>query len=579
MGFLNKLKSFLKKPSSPKATPVEEFRATSSPKASQKSPDSTKLQAFHKSSEVIRTEDCGLASPLAEALTESLDIEEVVVPRAESPPRDFKASPAVEASVQKSVKFCDDVPKEPKEQESKPKVKIFLAPVQARSQSPDALEEETVKFDVTMDQIYPGISEAFGQMIAASLQSAKWDKRSQAIKAINTVLKGLDLQGLAPPGSTGVLGKGLRLRDRARCWRLSCQLMHHVMRDKVMPVRMAAFDLFMDTFSNTDGMVSQAEAHFAVNILLEHIMERLGDSNVRLHESAQKCVLLAAERPGLIGLSAVLSKLLARLSSSSKGGERSKVHFGMIDTVAFLLQHFPGRKADDAQAEASSWTLSEVTPFILAGMEDDALGPRVRNSAVALAVSVYQTYGSDAMQPLMARLRPAKQALLKQKFEDAEEDLGGECRDDRDGANPEEEDGDDRPDLSGMMICGKAVAKQSGKAKVNTRSPAPFEEEECLMDGILEDAGMVFSGSDMIKEEYTSHSKNKGHLFKGPSTGASLPGMCDGFPEEFWQIEQELASLGFDFEGLDEQQALLSSLVEASRDDRRDAGRRALSVY
>jgi len=579
MGFLGKLKSLLKKPSSPKETPVQELHIpqSPSPKAIKKSP--------------LQKQENSPVSHCEEVVTEALQELEEVPLRDLSPSPESKVSPKQSASkaafsptadlleipAQKSVKFSAETPSDPLN-ESKPKVKLFCAPV--RAASPELGEEDSLSFDVPLEQIYAGISEAFGQMISASLQSSKWDKRSQALKAITTVLKGLDLQGLAPPGSTQPLGRGLRLRDRSRCWRLSCQLMHHVMRDKVMPVRMAAMELFLDTFANTDGTVSQAEAHFGINTLLEHVIDRLGDSNVRLHESAQKCVLLAAERPGLIGLSAVLSKLLARLSAATKGGERTKIHFGMIDTVAFLLQHFPGRREGDVEGEGSSWAQSEVVPFILAGMEDDALGPRVRNSAVALAVSVYQTVGSEAMQPFLARLRPAKQALLKQKFEEAEEDLGGECRDDED-CGPEDDaceaDGDERPDLGGLIICGTAVKKptQQIKKQISTVSSPP-EEEECLMDGILEDAGMVFNGSGIIKEEFVvgrSKSKDPRHFKLGPVD--SLPGMCDGVAEDFWQIEQELASLGFDLEGLDEQQALLSSLCE----DRRESGRRAVSVY
>lgn len=444
-------------------------------------------------------------------------------------------------------------------QGSKSKVKLFLAPSQGASQPEE--QEDALSFEVPLEDVYRGVSEAFGQMIAASLQSTKWDKRAQALKAITTVLRGLDLQSVAPPGSTGMLGKGLRLRDRARCWRLSCQLMHHVMRDKVMPVRMAAMELFMDTFVNADGaLVPQAEAHYALAVLMDHVLDRLGDSNVRLHESAQKCVLLVAERPGLLGLSEVLQRLLSKLQILGKTGEKTKIHFGVIDTVTLLLQHFPARRGANAEKEANCWTASGVTPFILAGMEDDALGPRVRNCACSLAVAVYQMCGSEAMQPLLSALRPAKQALLKQKFEEAEKDLGDSCKDDED--LDDDCDGDARPDLMGLMVCGKSVLKTSsqfgdikGKSTpIPSLSGQSQDDEEFLMDGILEDTGMVFNGSSITE-------------------AVSIPGMCDDL-EDFFQIEQELAGLGLDMEGFNEQQALLSSLCDSGV-----RGHKAVLVY
>ncbi|CAK0868144.1 unnamed protein product, partial [Prorocentrum cordatum] len=130
---------------------------------------------------------------------------------------------------------------------------------------------------------------------------------------------------------------------RAAAWRLSCQLLHHVMRDKVMPVRLAACDLFLATFASAEATVSQAEGRFALGTLLEHLVDRLGDSNLRLHESARRCVLFAAELSSLFGLGAVLARLRARLESS-RGSERTKVHFGVLDAVSVLLEHFPGRR-------------------------------------------------------------------------------------------------------------------------------------------------------------------------------------------------------------------------------------------
>lgn len=436
---------------------------------------------------------------------------------------------------------------------------IKLAEVDTRTPSPSEYEgesEDCVSFRATLEHIRAGVSEAFGQMIGSSLQSTKWDKRSQALKAITQVLKGLDLQGVPPPGSTGVLGMGLELRDRTRCWRLSCQLLNHVMRDKVMPVRLAALELFQDTFANTPD-VEPDEARYAAGVLVEHLINGVGDSNLRLHEAARRCILFAAERPGLLGLGCVLDKLKAKLDACPKGGERNKIHFGVLDTVAVLLEHFPGRRVnadkspispkslnsedddldddDDDQTCGDSWTAEDISPFIIAGMVEDSLGPRVRNSAVALAGTVFSTFGMDAMQPLFKSLRPAKVTLLKQKFKELEEDQIPQDEDDEDDGG----EADVRPDLDNLLICGSAMRPAPIPGVPAATLPGAMGEED-IMDGILEETGMVFSGAGIVHEGRPVEDELEDAL-----------------------LEEELLGMGLDdLEDLDEQQALLSSLAD-----------------
>jgi len=432
-------------------------------------------------------------------------------------------------------------------------------------------QDAVVSFDVTVEQVFSSVTQAFGPMISSSLQSPKWDKRAQALKAVGTMLRGLDLQGMAPPGSTGVLGKGLRLRDRVCCWRTCCQLLHHVLRDKVMPVRLAAHELYIDAFSNSEGLVSQAEVHFAIGVLLEHMLDRLGDSNLRLHESARKCVLFSAEHAGLLGLDELLAKLRQRLQPAGRAGDRAKVHHGVLDAVNLLLQHFPGRRscrhsgldededeADDvSNAPSASWTSDDIAPFIIAGM-DDNLGQRTRSTAVALAVTVYQTFGMEAMQPLFAGLRPAKQALLKQKFEEIE----GLDLDDEDDGTEE----DRTRDFSDLMICGSAV-------KICRPPPLPGsvhehgDDEEMLMDGILEEAGMVFNGTGIMEEGFGYDNRSLRPV-PGLRTTLLEEEEYEALKEleaEHKLLEEELLNIGIDLHGIDEQEALLVDCLEQSK--------------
>jgi len=539
MGFLRKL-SFWKKSSSsvepflPQESPPKE-KVKTSPKASLKylpTPEETQATSAEESP---KNSAPGISPKISPSSRPSPSLRAAASPESACY-ADTKDSPA-EAPV--ATPKEEKVEEKAEEQAEEQKIEVTDVP------SP-------IDFGLPLTEIYTGIGEEFGQMIATSLQSTKWDKRSHALKSIAATLKGLDLEGMAAPGSTGVLGRGLRLRDRTRCWRLSCQLLNHMMRDKVIPVRLAALDLFIDTFSNIDGSTQKSEVQFAAGTLIEHLLDRLGDSNLRLHENARKCVLFTAERPGLLGLGGVLNRLRARLDVAPKGGERPKVIFGVLDAVSVLIEHFPRRRSLDQaidldddldepqqiQTVADSWTVDNITCFVVAGMED-SLGSRVRNTAVALAGTVYRSFGDQAAEPLLKGLRPAKQTLLKQKFKDMEE----ECHEE----GPEDgEEGDARPDLDDMMICGSAL-KPSTQPSSSLQLPgATLGVDEEFMDGILEETGMVFNGG--------------GLNVAGVQQFLGTTDFEDLSIEDQFLLEQELVGLGLEFDELDEQQALMNEL-------------------
>merc|ERR1719235_2622632 len=168
----------------------------------------------------------------------------------------------------------------------------------------------------------------------------------------------------------------------------------------------------------------------------------------------------------MVGLPGTLGRLDANLRAHSTSRDRAKVCLGTLSTVQLLLQHFPGRRDDAGQRDDddddddlgcpatssnASWTKQDVMPFVVASM-DDALGPRVRASAVSIAVQMHQTFGIEAMTPLLDKLRPAIRTLLRQKFQEAEEDGADEPFDD--------EDGDEGVEMPNLMICGTAMAQK-----------------------------------------------------------------------------------------------------------------------
>jgi hypothetical protein len=350
-----------------------------------------------------------------------------------------------------------------------------------------------------------------GPATADGLQATKWDRRVTALKALVAFLERDTDACLDKPGSTGVFGRGIQPHEKARKLRLCWQLLDHLMLDKTMPVRLGSHALFRKSFelASSAGCVEPEEIKFALGVLLQHVLDRLGDSNLRLHESARTCVLMAAELPNLLGLGAVLERLKAQLQKS-KGADRQKVHFGVLDAVSSLVQQFPGHRGDadlddevdeeqdepEHHSRSDAWTQYDVSIFIVAGM-CDSLGPRVRDIAVKIACCVHATFGLEAMEPMLAGLRPAKQQLLRAKFKEAEWEEGDDVSD----------GGDDEParEMPDLFICGSAMlpkpamTSMTSPSKFNMHQSGLAPAEDDLMDGILEDAGMVFAGASLAQ--------------------------------------------------------------------------------
>eukprot|EP00439_Symbiodinium_sp_Y106_P070912 s955_g12.t1 len=404
-------------------------------------------------------------------------------------------------------------------------------------------ETITLDFKLPPSEIYAAIAAEFGEETASLLQSTKWDKRQRSLQSISAVLNGSDLEGVALPGSASASTKGL-FRERAAAWRVSCLVLNHVLRDKVIPVGLTALELFRDTFQNIDVSISAAQVQHAVSVLIEHVMFRIGDSNVRLHEGARRDLVFAASRQ-LLGIGGVLDRLQQRLETAPpKGGERNKVLFGVLDTVAEIIRSY-SESSSTGPPSPHTWSIDVISGFIAAGMEE-SLGPRVRNSSVALAAAVY-------------RLRGPKESWSGEP--DEEEDSQG---------------GDVRPDLDGCLhVCSAlpalpgVVAGTGPIATVKASPPDVAGEEESLMDGILEETGLVFNGAGIHNDEARRRSIRKSVSFCQEDDIVEV----EQHQDEELLLDHEVWALGIDVEEIDEQEALLREILMGSEDEDEDTPR------
>ena len=377
---------------------------------------------------------------------------------------------------------------------------------------------ELIDFEMPLHEIAYVLAAEFGPEVAHGLQSSKWDQRQRALQMMSCELKGTNLQWL-PPGAWKC--------DRQEAWRVSCQVLGHVLKDKVIPVQLAALQLFRDAFENIDAHVTAEEVQHALDVLLDPVMQRLGDSNVRLHEAAQSNLVFARY---LLG-----DKLLYRLRhflETSQGSERNKAHFGVLDTVNALLR------------APCPWRLEDLSIFVILGLDETLGNPRVRNRAVALAATLYRLHGPPVAEALMEELRPAKQTLLREKFREIDEELNPSTEEDTD-------EGDLRPDLDDLLHCLKAACLP-GQIGMGG-------DEETLMDGILEETGHVFIQSSGIVS-----SSGRPRLRKSVSFSPTTD-IVEVELEEELILEHEALCLGVDFE--EDQEALLREILMDSDEE------------
>lgn len=383
-------------------------------------------------------------------------------------------------------------------------------PRTAAGQGEDGLAGGALRFDAATEEVLAQATEAFGSIVTA-LSSPKWDRRVQALKGVATVLKGLDLKAeRAPPPQSRESCRGLKLRDGATCFRAACLILNIVLRDKVLPVLFAAHDLYRVTFEHGETLVPREEASFAMATLMQHVLSKLGEINIRLHESACSALVFSTGRPPRLGLVDLFGRLSKHIAECPlRGQQRMRVHAGVLDVVGQLLRRFPGRHSEEGDESdgATSWSAADVAPFVFSGVQVDAVtGTRVRQAAAGLAVVVYTTLGKRSLDEVVEMLPEAGKDLVMQKIEEET----GETAEDRDCEDMDDEagGGEELPPGASLSLdlCVQGVAIRPPPELRPAALCKTDGKEENFMDEILEETGMVFQGEGLrgsaVKEDH-----------------------------------------------------------------------------
>jgi hypothetical protein len=193
-----------------------------------------------------------------------------------------------------------------------------------------------------------------------------------------------------------------------------------------------------------------------------------------------------------------------------------RVHYGVLQAVEQLMRQVPGRRQEEGdEADAcATWTPRDLAPFIISGLQaDSVLGARVQQAALGIASNVFETLGKAALLPIVAQLTPAAQDMIRSRLEEEGEDL-----EDDDGGDGDE----DCFELRGAdCLCVTGVGLRP-RPELSISKPNMTDGEECLMDEILEDTGLVFDGKDLSMKKKAYQSSIDEEL-----TGLGLDGFDD----------------------------------------------------
>lgn len=291
---------------------------------------------------------------------------------------------------------------------------------------------------------------AFGPMVTTSLTSPKWDRRAEALKGVEQMLKAARLPGGAA-------------NQQQRLLLVAARILEQALRDKVWPVLAGAFSLYKVVLDHS-VCLSEQDREAAVKALLPVIAARLGDSNGKINEGASAAVVATASA---VAPRVCVAVLVASLQSEA-GAKGDKAVAARLTGGLACMQRL-------ARDLGCTEALEAAAPVLQIALDHPK--EKVRQLGLDVLADLRR---ADADLPTL-KLRPALEDALQARLmelEDGDDDGEGQCF--------------DAPDF--VVVGTKAPVVREAPA-----APKPaldFEdEEEALMDNILGDTGLAFQNT------------------------------------------------------------------------------------
>jgi len=344
--------------------------------------------------------------------------------------------------------------------------------------------------------------EAFGLMIASSLTSPKWDRRAEAIKGIESMIKSHSLAAQSRVNEQQQVVVAVRLLELVLC-------------DKIWPVFAASLGLYKAILAHSSSLSDENRGR-VFDLLLPLIALRLGDTNARIHDAAAHAILASAEtEDGAAACIRVLCESV-RTEREQALGKTTKAFSarltGCLDAFLRIL-----RERGACTEEAAD----QIIPSLQLAVEHSK--EKVRSLGLDIIVEFCQAGLEDNVRPRVTMRQAVDEALVAR--------LG------------EMEEGDGEELVGDFCIVG-TKAPIVGLVQEVQKPELDFEDaEEAFMDDILDATGVAFMKSDQVHDDlnHTQQSVNFG--MSGSALGKSMQGAnVDELEDDFLRDLEELGN-------------------------------------
>merc|ERR1712224_486391 len=111
-----------------------------------------------------------------------------------------------------------------------------------------------------------------------------WDRKVEALKNINEVVK----RKLVQPSKLATETEKKKINDNnTTCFHAACMVLERSACDKILPVLLASHELLRGVFQQAVNVIEEEELLESLNASLVQLWSKVGDSNIRLHDSAK----------------------------------------------------------------------------------------------------------------------------------------------------------------------------------------------------------------------------------------------------------------------------------------------------
>eukprot|EP00828_Plagiopyla_frontata_P002915 TRINITY_DN10677_c0_g1_i2.p1 TRINITY_DN10677_c0_g1~~TRINITY_DN10677_c0_g1_i2.p1 ORF type:complete len:384 (-),score=74.94 TRINITY_DN10677_c0_g1_i2:587-1738(-) len=240
-----------------------------------------------------------------------------------------------------------------------------------------------------------------GDVCCKKLFSKNWNMRDDGLKWIHEQIKSRrgGLQGSEPDQLVAILGA-----------------INFTIGDKISSVYMSSVSLLISTLDRFSRikLAMKGEVAGFLEVILSNLVERLGESNVRVRESAEEAYIQLAKSSFVECPLAVKYLIATAVKGGKDEGKKQQAKIGSV-------KHLAGRckvltiLINDCGVSGGGVPLNSTLDFSCNQLEHP--NKEVRNAAVSVIVSLARSVGYEKVRPLLGNVKPPQMEILEKEFE------------------------------------------------------------------------------------------------------------------------------------------------------------------